>query len=103
MFQAHCGLKRELKVRKIVMIITSKYPCFRMIKARKCCNASENITTKRIFLCNSRFFNQKLEFCDNACFMLLNGGNIADTTLNSIKPVNHVLCYHPHSVDFLRY
>lgn len=40
-----------------------------------------------------KIFNQKLEFCDNTCFMPLNGGNIADKTLNSIKPVNHVLCF----------
>lgn len=40
-----------------------------------------------------KIFNQKLEFCDNTCFMPLNCGNIADTTLHSIKPVNLVLCF----------
>ena len=45
------------------------------------------------FLQRECFFNQKLEFFDNTCFMPLNGGNIADKTLNSIKPVNHVLCF----------
>ena len=88
MFQGHYGLKRELKV----MIITSKYTCL-MIKARKCFNAFRKYYYRENVSLLFKIFNQKLEFCDNTCFMPLNCGNIADTTLHSIKPVNLVLCF----------